>query len=899
MIPNDSRKFKQPITMLKTIQTHFLRYKWWWLGASLCAIPFAFYWYRILVSNLTVYDVIAPTAAAIVRIDNIEHLSKTTDTISYRDILGGIALTEKAKADFKFLERLMDGEAKILLQQPVTMSIESSSAQTLDFLYLFDATWHRLDLRAIFQKHDIPFKEYTFAGGHTVYTAFFNHDIAFSFAEAKNLIFTARYTSMVEDALSTLDANDGVSTMHKFRQIERDFSSKKYDCTIFCNLKAVPATLTSFIEPSKRATLDKISEHIAWIGTGLDFSKEGISLQGMMATQQQNAYYHALPSSSFHQHQRITEVLPANVATMFWVGTNNFRTFFDKIDTNEEISNYYVPFFGEDAACAITEPMTDAANAEIYAVFRVKDSLLAQKKLHEYEARHGVPFQVSYNTHVIKQIINENVLSCLTGKQLELRDPYYTFVGEYMVFCSSRAGLEVAIDKYLGSQTLANDVLYQEFAQNMGNTSGIYNYINIERIQQVLLSLTIPNIREQVEYQLDNLQKMNYLGLNLIPRPEGFGFYGKWKWTKAKRKKMVASIAWKTLLDSEAVIAPTIANAEDGESQEVLIQDERHQLYIINGSGEIRVKKALEGKILSEIKQINYYNGAKKYYIFNTENKIHLLDYNGNEAQSFPLSLQSAAASGMLIVDFDGSGNYCYFVPTKNGNIYGFERNGKPLGGWNPLTGVGIVEQPMGHFQVGDKDYILALAGKNLHVMRRNGSYRLSPIPLDGVSISPPGYQSVPLSQRMVVATSHGMAHNINLAGESFKIAVPIGDNSQVKFRYADVWGDNRSEYIMLNKNMIVVYGYNGEVFGKVFERKFQDNIDDIQVIKMPDTQKNHIGFVSKNATHVFLMDGIGKVYRNFPLAGTTAFQITDFFGEGIPVLIVANGASVYTYKLK
>jgi hypothetical protein len=67
----------------------------------------------------------------------------------------------------------------------------------------------------------------------------------------------------------------------------------------------------------------------------------------------------------------------------------------------------------------------------------------------------------------------------------------------------------------------------------------------------------------------------------------------------------------------------------------------------------------------------------------------------------------------------------------------------------------------------------------------------------------------------------------------------------------------------------------------------------------MPNNQKQHIGMVSKDATQVFLMDGAGKVYKNFPLAGTTAFEISDFFGEGVPVLIVANGASVYTYKLK
>jgi hypothetical protein len=46
-------------------------------------------------------------------------------------------------------------------------------------------------------------------------------------------------------------------------------------------------------------------------------------------------------------------------------------------------------------------------------------------------------------------------------------------------------------------------------------------------------------------------------------------------------------------------------------------------------------------------------------------------------------------------------------------------------------------------------------------------------------------------------------------------------------------------------------------------------------------------------------MDGAGKIYKEFPLGGTTSFQLCNFFGEDVNTLVVANGASVYTYKLK
>jgi hypothetical protein len=885
--------------MLKTIKTHIRAFRWWYVGALALLLPFSIYWYRLIVSNLSAYDAIPETTGLVISIEEIGKWQRSKDTLAYGDIFSKWVLVEKCQADFKYLQPLLDENAKTILQQPVTMSIEASSAQTLDFLYIFDANWRRIDLPSLLKAREIPFKSYTLSGGHTIYNAFFNNNIGFSFATYKNLVLIARYAFMIEDALSTIDAGNGIGNISKFTKVEKAVAQKGYDCSIFLNIKALPTMLSSFLEPNRKPYLEKIYENIAWIGTGLTFSKEGIGLQGTISTTNNNALYYALPSTNFKDRQRITEVLPSNTAALFWVGAGDFQQFYNRSDTDYDFGSFIAAWVGEDAACAITEPLSEAASSEVYAVFKVKDSLLAKKKMAMLENKRGVMFELNYNMHVIKQLSHQNILHALTGSQLQLKDPYYTFIGDYAVFCSSRAALEVCIDKYLANQTLSNDALYQDFSQHLTHHTPFYCFLNVEKMDELLKSSLLPTMRPQLETQFEQLIKMNFLGIQLQPESASFSFSGKWKWTNVKKKKMNASIAWKTLLDADAAIAPAVTKAENEEGEEVFIQDIKNQIYIINGAGELRIKKGLDSKILSPIKQIDYFHNGNLYYVFNTEKKIHLLDYQGNEAQNFPLTLQSPASAGMLVADFDGAGSYHYFVPAQNGNIYGYESNGKPLGGWNPRMGIGLVKQPMAHFQVGDKDYILALTEKNLHVMRRNGEYRLSPIALEGKINSPPSFQNLPVSQRIVVGNDKGSAQNINLAGESFKVALPTGTNIQVHFLYADVWGDTRKEYITYSDKTLCIYGYEGEEFKKVSERVFQDPIKDFFIVKLPDGKKEHIGFVSQTTNQVFLMDGAGKVYKNFPLAGTTAFQVTDFFGEGVPVLIVANGASVYTYKLK
>lgn len=884
--------------MREKLKAHFLRYRWWWIGSSIVILPMLFYWYRMLISNLSPYDVISNASGVVVSIEKIDKISTATDTVAYKDIFAKWVVAEKAVADFRYLNRLFQGSDKMLLQQPVTMAIESSSAQTLDFLYVLDASWHRVDVPKLLESHGIPFKSYTIAGGNTVYNGFFNHDVAFSFATAKNLLIIARYSYMVEDALSTLNAGEGIGNLPHFVKTEQQLCSKGYTCNVFLNIKSLPDMLHSFLIPDKKEALDKLLAPIDWVGAGITFSKEGVGLQGVVTTATNNSFYYALPNSNFHNNNRITEVLPSNTTALFWIGTGDMKQYYNKAGGDVEFMSFVTPWLGEDAACVVTEPLSEEAASEVYAVFHVKDSLLAKRKMLQYEQQKGLMFESNYNMHLIKQVNHDNLLNAITGKQLTLKNPYYSFVGEYAIFCSSRAALEVCIDKYLANQTLSNDPMYQEFVQNITDKSNLFFYLNIEKIDELIKSALTPDVRPQLEQQVEQLKKMTFLGIQLHPEPNSFTFSGRWKWTNAKRVKLMPSIAWKTLLDDEAIIAPKVTRSSEG-TQEVFVQDKKLQYYIINGAGDIRIKKTVEGKILSEVKQIDYFHDGKLYYVFNTTKKIHVLDYNGNEVQNFPLTLHSPATTGMLVADFDGNGAYHYFVPVANGNIYGFESNGKPLVGWNPKMGTGYIDQPMGHFQVGDKDYIIALSQNALQVMRRNGDSRLNPIPISGKLLSPPYFQNIPISQRMVVVNANGMATNVNLAGESFRIALPVGAQRNIKFLYSDVWGDARNEYMTLSKNTITTFGYEGESFQKVFERSFQDSIAHIFPVALPNTPKRHIGFVLANNAQVFLMDGAGKVYRNFPLAGTTPFEVTDFFGEGVPVLIVANGASVYTYKLR
>ena len=51
---------------------------------------------------------------------------------------------------------------------------------------------------------------------------------------------------------------------------------------------------------------------------------------------------------------------------------------------------------------------------------------------------------------------------------------------------------------------------------------------------------------------------------------------------------------------------------------------------------------------------------------------------------------------------------YRYYVPCGNGAIYGYESTGKPLSGWSPLKGVGVISKPLQRVRNKNVELILA-----------------------------------------------------------------------------------------------------------------------------------------------------------------------------------------------
>ncbi|MEM6725313.1 MAG: hypothetical protein AAF598_14830, partial [Bacteroidota bacterium] len=131
--------------------------------------------------------------------------------------------------------------------------------------------------------------------------------------------------------------------------------------------------------------------------------------------------------------------------------------------------------------------------------------------------------------------------------------------------------------------------------------------------------------------------------------------------------------------------------------------------------------------------------------------------------------------------------------------------------------------------------------------------------------------------------------------GKYFNLETAAGSNQNVRFLFANVLGDERKETILLSQQDLTIYEHDQPQL----EYQFPHLQDQVFEVKLPNTEASVIGTLSLGQQEIQLLDAAGQLYPDFPLAGTTRFQVADLYGYGRLILIVANGAEVYAYRLR
>ena len=125
-----------------------------------------------------------------------------------------------------------------------------------------------------------------------------------------------------------------------------------------------------------------------------------------------------------------------------------------------------------------------------------------------------------------------------------------------------------------------------------------------------------------------------------------------------------------------------------------------------------------------------------------------------------------------------------------------------------------------------------------------------------------------------------------------------VGDNSEVKFSFADVTGDAKYDYNLLSNKSVASFSYKNNVVDNVFEKEFSTKLDEIFSVKIYDAKKSKIGLLCKSKKQIILLEEDGKIAKSFPLAGTTKFTVENIFKDGSKAVVTGFDNYIYVYRL-
>ena len=193
-------------------------------------------------------------------------------------------------------------------------------------------------------------------------------------------------------------------------------------------------------------------------------------------------------------------------------------------------------------------------------------------------------------------------------------------------------------------------------------------------------------------------------------------------------KNEKAGLAFNTKFDTsvsdEIILGPIIVKNHINNTNEVLIQDSKNILYLINNLGQVEWSKKIEGKIIKQIDQIDSYKNGKLQYVFVTNESMHLIDRKGRDVGKFPLKFKDLITKPLAVFDYDKNKNYRLLI-TQNNELFMFDSKGNRVRGFDYKKRGKIVTQPK-HFRIGNKDVIVFKTTDKLTILNRRGSVRIN-----------------------------------------------------------------------------------------------------------------------------------------------------------------------------
>ena len=264
--------------------------------------------------------------------------------------------------------------------------------------------------------------------------------------------------------------------------------------------------------------------------------------------------------------------------------------------------------------------------------------------------------------------------------------------------------------------------------------------------------------------------------------------------------------------------------------------------------------------------------------IFRTEDKLYLIDRNGNQVDDLSFDLELGEnINPISIFDYEKNRNYRIIISYDN-QIKMYDAKGKVVNGFSPNNfSSNIIKSPV-HIRIDGKDYIvIQFENGDIKILNRRGEDRI--VVQDKIQYNDNSVYSYLGS--FTTSDNQGNLIQIDTNGNFNRNNLNLSDNSMINIF------DNKLIYI--SEDILSIKGIDVKLpTGRYSKPKVFNISGDF-----------FVGTTNLNNDNIYLYYDSGELVNGFPLKGSSSFDLIDSDIDGkLELISKIDNYSIVSYEI-
>lgn len=507
--------------------------------------------------------------------------------------------------------------------------------------------------------------------------------------------------------------------------------------------------------------------------------------------------------------------------------------------------------------------------------------------------------------------LSDSVTSVLSLKNFKLRDSIsdvakelfngltkthaaYAFVfSNYLVITENKEANWFCFNSLINNSSLAQNELFMNYAKD--NLLVNFNYQSYSSINKEL-----SDVKETLPFLSDSgliyFKKLNDWSVNITNYKNLLQFRANLKYQNSNQNKDVPGL-WTCKADTVISNTPFTFKNHKSNENELVFQDAKNNLYLINATGNILWKKPINEKITSDIFTVDAFKNNKFQMLFSSKSAIHLIDRNGNYVPGFPLKLPAEATNALTLFDYGNTRDYRLMIACADKKIYNYNINATKNEKFTPIKTEHEVVGPIKYVKVGASDYLVVndVEGK-IYVYSRRGEGRIdlsNKLVTNTESFFIDASNSIQNTRLLYFDNKNSLLESISLVDK--KDAVKLGSDFESATCFFELIDDDKKpDIVVIDKAKVLCYDFSGNElfrFESISDASYNGgqyyfDSDDAYFILTNSINEIHVVQASQK-----------KIIKN--IKGDGKPLVYDLFRDGKKYIIVSEGNFLKCVLLK